>query len=273
MKILQLLIFLFSTHAWTAENCSTWSDYQKSFKMSKYKPHRIDALAPHGMFIVIHGLNNTSDSMRPLQNALANLGYSSVAMALKGHRGDVEEMGAIKQEDWTSDLNNLYCVLKKEKVPLYGLGYSLGALLLVLHDKKFEKTVFLSPAFSIKPFLYFFSPLSHLYGSLMIPSRNVKEYRAHSSTSLSMYRALFDLYSSFQWNKLKESILFINPDDELLDSNDLVKSAKKYNIKYVLIRPQNVTTSKLYHHLIVDKASMGKQWEHFLKSLRHFLAK
>ncbi len=273
MKIITFIIFysFFSSQVWAISKCPPWEEYQNYFKNAKYRPYRIDALKAKGIFIIAHGLNNTSDSMRPLQIELAKLGYSSVSLSLKGHRGIKKEMGSVRLKDWTSDLDRLYCGLKKETDSIYGLGYSMGALLLVHHQRFYKKLVFLSPAFKIKPLFYFLSPLSYLYGEIMIPSRNVKEYRSHSSTSLSMYRALFDLYSTFSWSEVKNAFLFINPKDELLDIESIIHSSKKLNIDYKIIRPTKVTTSKIYNHLIVDAASMGSEWQLFKKTLGDFL--
>src|SRR6056300_648625 len=89
MKIITFIIFysFFSSQVWAISKCPPWEEYQNYFKNAKYRPYRIDALKAKGIFIIAHGLNNTSDSMRPLQIELAKLGYSSVSLSLKGHRG------------------------------------------------------------------------------------------------------------------------------------------------------------------------------------------
>ena len=201
----------------------------------------------------------------------------------------IKDMKNISENDWNKDLEKFFCYSKNEAItkgiPLHGLGYSLGALLLTNLIKKnetphkFEKLLFFAPAIKIHGFLNLFRPLTYLSDSFMVPSRSVKEYIAEKGTSLSAYRSFFKSQSEVDWKGIQENfpqtLVLMDPNDELIDYEGLnkkINNAPLPKLKMETINTKGSTTSKKYAHLIIDNKCMAdKEWERVSQLIQNFL--
>lgn len=271
LRTLLLALFTLFGQSTYANSCTNWEEYLQEFKNDLNRPHLVKVKSPRAFMILVHGLNNKASSYGPIQELLKKEGISSLALTLKGHRSKKDSKELLTAADWEMDLDLALCLAKKEKLPLYGLGYSLGGLLIMNRDYEFEKMIFLSPAFEIRWYLKLFSYLTFLPDSWRIPSRNVKEYRSSPSISISHYKAIFKLVEDFYWRDLSRALFFVHPNDELLNTKNIAENARKHHANVFEVEPKEVTTSREFHHLLLDPASFGNQWIFFQNQVQNFL--
>jgi esterase/lipase len=252
---------------------------------------------PRGVVMVVHGLNvrpskmGTPSSEGTLVKLLFDNGYHVYRVTLKGHNGPVENMQEVTQADWLHDAYSQYCeakaIAEKERLPLYLLGFSLGALVYeVLMSEtmaspvQFEKTILFSLAVAIKPAaktILWMQPFTN-DGSI-IRSVSPKEYRAQPGASMAAYKAIFNMEEllcavSFR-NCNVNTIVFIDKNDEMISAALLHKRINKYNLTnwsvYELTNVGAVIKPRYHHLLIDDKCVSEATWQSISKTILKFL--
>ena len=228
-----------------------------------------------GVILLAHGLNLRPSKMNTLAHSFSSHGYHILRLSLSGHRGNINEMKLVSRNIWLSEMKAHYCLaLEKSQqlgLPLYFIGYSLGAAVLLdllkSRDLKnnFQKIITIAPAIRVHwytrlpKFLAFFSK------KIVIPSLNNEQYRMHKGTTTAAYEALHDIIDKFEYphgKKLQVPIMVvIDPKDELVSLSKIQSMIKKNDLAHWEIVEVNNDASllaKKYHHLIIDPPTLGK---------------
>ena len=150
--------------------------------------------------LVIHGLNNTPEMMRPIANRLERLGIGCTLCRLTGHWEQNNRLKLLKQatpETWLKDVEQQYLKMA-EKYPnndFILVGFSMGALLGILLAQSgkasFQKSLLFAPALYLRWWSYLPALLTPF--ALNLPSATPRSMRANSGTPVSAYNALFAL--------------------------------------------------------------------------------
>jgi len=229
--------------------------------------------------IVVHGLNNSPLAMNEIAEFLQKHAIKTLRVTLPGHGGNLEAMKKATREDWLETLFVNYCVAKKEaslkNLPLYFVGYSLGALVgldlvnsSLYLNVNFSASVLFAPAIAPKPMASLFWLLSP-FPNLVIPSFNVEEFRANRGTAVRAYNELFRSLEVTLKSGLKNSVepttIFISKDDEMVSFDELKKMVEdnpSLNWKIVEINTRDKQNTKFANHLIITNQAMSKEsWD------------
>lgn len=79
--------------------------------------------------LVSHGFTGSTQSMRPLAEALAEAGYTVCLPRLKGHGTHYEDMERTSRHDWKESVEEGYRWLKERCGTIYMAGLSMGGTL------------------------------------------------------------------------------------------------------------------------------------------------
>jgi len=243
----------------------------------------------NGVALVIHGLNLQPDKMGPIISHLNTSGIDVLNLSLRGHgenyapgedmdssRARLDTFKTVSYKQWTDEAYRAYRHVRKRsderKVPLFFIGYSLGALLggdllATYPDVHFDRMVLFAPAFNcaICTGLKILVP----FPRLVIPSFSSKSYRANRGTPMAGYIALFNAIEHFKQNvslKLNvPTIIFIDKRDEFVSYRRLkrmVETNKLDHWKIHFLQKGKIGVQESLHHLIIDERSLGKEgWD------------
>jgi len=251
---------------------------------------------PKAVAIIIHGLNMRPNKMDDLSEYFHQKNIAVLQVALRGHIKSIDqekEWANLQSTDWSKEAFVTYCqamqTAQKKDLPLYLVGYSLGGALLsdllLRHPQNFyakTKQILLAPAISL-PWYTSLIKISRLFGSkAIIPSFNIESYKAFRGTSVSGYNALFDITDHFE-NATSENyksldiptLVLMDPKDELVSFrgiNKIISKNKLSNWKLETIDNNSSQLPGKYHHLIVDKESLGIDgWQRLTKLMDSFI--
>lgn len=240
--------------------------------------HPMDqSLKRESVAILVPGLNLKLSKL----NSIASLYSAHASEAFIVELKFPAEKDSDVDENWREQVHHALCMVQRRAQSLgvtkiHALGYSLGALsLLDTQNSRYRVTP--TTLTLISPALYerFFPSLIKLidwipFGSL--PSFNLKDYRLRAFTSLETYRELRRRRDHF-FSNLEQvpswpaTIVFMSPDDELLDFEKTKEFSEKRNWSFFKLTPKP-TNERTIHHLIVDPPSMGReQFEFFAQEL------
>lgn len=79
--------------------------------------------------LISHGFTGSTQSMRPLAEALAEAGYTVCLPRLKGHGTHYEDMERTTRHDWIESVEEGYRWLKERCTTIYMTGLSMGGTL------------------------------------------------------------------------------------------------------------------------------------------------
>lgn len=79
--------------------------------------------------LISHGFTGSTQSMRPLAEALAEAGYTVCLPRLKGHGTHYEDMERTSRHDWIESVEEGYRWLKERCETIYMAGLSMGGTL------------------------------------------------------------------------------------------------------------------------------------------------
>jgi esterase/lipase len=236
-----------------------------------------------GIAFIFHGLNAKPSVMDSLANFLNKEGIHVLRGSLTGHFGNLE--APVSRDIWLNDLEKTYLEAlqksKELKVPLYFVGYSLGALLfldLVSNSQEkilVDKMILFSPAISIAGYLRFFSFIFYLPGRLKLPSRNLPEYRSDDYTSFAAYDALWKSYGRINWDKITppKALIIMDSKDELVSFGGVERIVKKIpGWELFEVDTSGSRNSRQYHHLTFnEKCYAIGVWNNIEKKMENFL--
>lgn len=263
------------------------------FPMSEQEQSRwFEAEEPkRGVVAVVHGLNMRPSKMDALAKVLQESHVDVLRVALTGHRGDREALKTVTRMQWLDDIREAYAQVeeraREHAVSHAFVGYSIGGLLLedLMNETqgrvKPEKVVLLAPGIAFGMQMYFLRFLECLraFPSLIIPSANLKNYRANTSLPVAAYNALFDSYRHLHARKFVHSnvptLFILDPKDEFVSASGVQKVVDRFHLdQWVLMHIHN-EQSKLrrrYHHLITDSDAVGEeQWKAMVTRIREHL--
>ncbi|MCO6476526.1 MAG: hypothetical protein J5I94_07885 [Phaeodactylibacter sp.] len=152
-------------------------------------------------------------------------------------------------------------------VPLYFLGFSLGALV-AQHamsssggEVRFDKQVLLAPALALRSRSYLLKAAFFLPEHWLLPSKTPEAYRANRGTSIRAYKALFRQQKAVRKGRFRRlnipTLVIIDPRDELISLSKLKKYIARFGLDNYRILELDPKGAAGYHHLIVDERSMG----------------
>lgn len=245
---------------------------------------------PRAVAIVVHGLNTLPAKMAALENTLQKDDVDVLRVTLSGHNGNPEVFKLVSSTRWKSDLARGYQVAKARAaqlgVPLYYLGFSLGGLIGMdflndpAEDAHFDRIVLIAPALAVNGVSRWVKALN-LFGNVMVPSANVREYRANKEgTPLAAYNALFESLAVIENADFRRAqvptLVFLDKRDEMVSASGIEDLIQKRNLRewrtsYIYNTKSLLESS--FHHLMIDELSMGKEnWklmkEQILEHLR-----
>lgn len=228
--------------------------------------------------ILLHGLNLRPQKMDDWSRVLSAHGAQVIRFALYGHTGDYQHMQKVTADAWRSQFQEAIRIARsraeEDKVPLYFIGFSLGALVGLEWQSKqepgqsgFQKMVLIAPALSIPWYSRTAVNLLSIFGrGFMLPSRSPEDYRANKGTSIAAYQALFALKASLERNKYRNAnvstLVLIDREDELVDSRGIRKIIEEFRLsKWILEMVDNRFAYDNYgfRHLMVDEDAVGKE--------------
>jgi esterase/lipase len=236
---------------------------------------------------VAHGLNVKPSAMRSLTDWFNSQGCDSILVKFSGHYEDPFNNSDMSAEAWRQDMVNGYeaatSLARQHNMPLFFLGYSLGALLgmdLVLstgNDNAIVKQVLLAPAIAIRNTASILK-LLFWWNSLSLPSFTPAKYRANKKLSIIAYKSMFSIEAGISHSNRQTSI----PTLAVIDNMDELISTKKLDTfldrfiggHYELLSLDTEMKNREggYHHLIINKETMGEvNWRLFTEKMKSFL--
>lgn len=231
---------------------------------------------PKAVVLMLHGLNLKPARMDGWAQLLSAHGAKVMRFALHGHAGPQKLMTEVKAQIWREQfdkaIQEAFAQAQKLQVPLYFVGFSLGALvalewLSAQPETKLyiNKMLLIAPAIATPWYSQAAANILSIFSkSLSLPSRSPKQYRANKGTTVAAYEALFTLKKSLEEAGFKNANL---PTLVLIDKHDeLVPSARVKNIiadhslgRWQLSIVDNHFAQENYgfRHLMVDQESVG----------------
>ena len=223
--------------------------------------------------------------MLPLIQWLNGRGSEVYLLQLAGHRPGSADPAQVTAELWRQEIKTVYglarAAAESEGLPLYFLGYSLGALLaqsvlaLPAEAPPFERQVLLAPALSLRRRTGLLRWLCGFQLNLLLPSFTPVTYRANKSLPLSIYRILFAEVDRLQNKNLQQlnvpTLVIMDAKDELVSSRGLRRLIEKQGLnKYRLLLLAG--RRQRFRHLILDRETMGAEnWAKATAAMEVFL--
>ncbi len=219
-----------------------------------------------GIVLIAHGLNLNPDKMETLGNYYKSQSISPLYIKLTGHTKETN-WKSVSKERWIKDfyipLCQAYLSSKELKVPLYGLGFSLGAELIQHSIEKFKapfkSVTYIAPAFKTRWYTSFITLLFKVGFTFNLPSGNFVEYRAKSSTGLLAYKSMWEINKDLTFRDEVPKTILMDMRDELIDfysTRDLCKKWK--NCTFVELKSKPTRNEKSIYHLAIDPSTLGQ---------------
>lgn len=253
--VTHLLIFFSTTLQANCNQLPSRTIYSKSFN---------DTRRP--LAILVHGLNLLPSKMNELAIFSEQIGFAPIVISLMGHdQAEKENWDKLESLDWQDQMKELGSWLKSCSRPWVSISQSTGSTMLFwMQQNKLSPPAIANISFA--PALFTKYPLAPLaffakfFPTFKIESRNLEDYRVHSYTTLSTYRALHESSQNFlkgdQTFLSNKLLLIISNDDELLDVNDTEAWARNLKAKVLKIVPKP-SDERAIHHLLIDEARAG----------------
>jgi alpha-beta hydrolase superfamily lysophospholipase len=234
-------------------------------------------------------MNHEAATLQPLRSELIRLELAACQLRLSGHTRNSEDNYRVSAELWAAEVNEAVRKFESQypELPRIGLGYSIGAALLlqqaITHPETgFSKFVLLAPALALgsKSILLEFLTPFRIF-DLSLPSAAPKEYRVSDSTPLAMYRAALDTVSTLDDLEAHSilsnipALIFVSKNDEVVDYegiHDWIKDRNLDKWQIETLHP-NPTLPSSFNHLIIDQQTLGdEEWQRLLKAIEAFLS-
>lgn len=239
--------------------------------------------------LVVHGLNVKPAAMEPLITWLTHQGSAVYLVQLSGHYESGTPIKEVTPALWQEEMSAGYHKAKQATadngVPLYFLGYSLGALLgqtmIILQQESacFDRQVLLAPATAIRTRSYLLRLLFFLGKQWMLPSFTPEAYRANKALPLHIYQCLFAEEKKLLKGMCSQldipTLIILDPKDELISYQKLQRLIKQYKLtqsKVLALHHHLEGRAGRYHHLILNEETMGAtNWQLATNAMQQFL--
>ncbi|TKK70149.1 alpha/beta hydrolase [Ilyomonas limi] len=246
-------------------------------------------LSRKAITLVAHGLNMKPAGMLAIIQWLNEQGSDVYLVKLSGHHEQSIHIKHVTPTMWEEEMLHVYTIAKaasiQHNMPLFFVGYSLGALLgqaMILSLKRtnvFDKQILIAPATAVRNRSYVLKLFSFAYKKMMLPSFTPSPYRVHNFLPLTVFEVLFRNERTIveaQFNTLNiPTLIFIDPKDELISYKKLVKFSRIFqltNHEIIALDSNLKKRNAHYHHLVVSEGTMGKQnWEMVTQKMIAFL--
>lgn len=244
-----------------------------------------------GVAVVIHGLNTSPLRMKGIIDLLNEDGILVERVALSGHRGDMDEFQGVCRDAWLEDTREAYIAARKtadeKNLPLYFVGYSLGALInadLMSSSEagaiRYDKMILFAPALATRWYTRLILAGGTLGSRYVAPSGAPISYRAYGGTPMSAYNSLFESKAAVRGTEFRNlnipTLVFLDPEDELISPNSLENVLRKFKLtQWKLEYVDNSESAVLphFHHLIIDEESVGQgEWVRVKRLIKQHLA-
>lgn len=249
-----------------------------------------------GVALVVHGLNLKPEKMETVILQLNRAGIEALNVSLHGHgdnyvHRDREDPKEARLDSfrtatyglWSSEVRRAYLKVRERgdrgKVPVFLVGYSLGALLgcdLLVSDADvhFDRMVLFAPALNAMIEPYILKALMP-FPNIVIDSLSPETYRSNDGTPMAGYKAFFEALDHFQKHIRATlnipTIVFMDREDEFISSERLQEMIDRNHLDRwrVSAVQKALPEAGLYaHHLLIDEASMGKEaWARMRKMI------
>ena len=247
------------------------------------------SLSRKAIALVAHGLNMKPAGMLAITQWLNEQGLDVYLVKLSGHHEQSIHIKHITSTMWEEEMLQVYTIAKtasvQQAVPLFFVGYSLGALLgqamqlLLKEEQVFDKQILIAPATAVRKRSYVLKLFSFIHKKIMLPSFTPSPYRANNFLPLTAFEVLFKSERNIveaQFKKMNiPTLIFIDPKDELISYKKLVQLLHLFhlsNYEIVTLDSNLKVRQAHYHHLIVSEGTMGKQnWEMATQKMTAFL--
>lgn len=244
---------------------------------------------PKAVVILLHGLNLKPGRMDDWASVLQSRGAHIIRFALYGHTGDRGHMAKATADIWRAQFDEAlevaHDVANKRHIPIYFVGFSLGALVgleaLARHKAHlFEKMVLIAPALSAPWYSRAAINSLAIFGrGFMLPSRSPEGYRANKGTTIAAYQSLFELKDALLASGLKyaniDTLVLIDRHDELVNSKNIrniIWDFKLNHWRLEIVDNRYAYDNYGFRHLMVDKESVGsKLWASLSQMLTEHL--
>jgi esterase/lipase len=228
--------------------------------------------------LLIHGLNNTSESFIPLQQKLNSLDMECVLIKLPGHGINRYEATSLELAMQTFD-ESLRPHIKSD---YFVVAFSQGALYFQLWlDKQTEnrpqKQVLIAPALSIRFFTVAEKLIKSVPRMICIPSQTPKQFRRYPFLFGWEYKTLFSGAREYKGIKKKmpiPTLVLIDPKDEVIDANSLKKEMDENKVELIYFsRPYLKGKRPGKHHILFHPDYFAESdWEKIIKTIDDFLS-
>ncbi len=185
----------------------------------------------YGVVIVAHGLNNKPEVMDGLVSVLQAEGFHCWKVDLH-RKPDKRAAPEDIINSWMNTLTNVHgeVAAKYGSLPIFGLGYSLGALatlnFLEVCPATLQRMVLIAPPVALTrgaSLVRILTPLAR-WGTVL-PSAAPRKYRARWGTPLSEYAAMLKLSDSMQTLSRKAKLRAIPTEILIVSDDELVSYA------------------------------------------------
>ena len=235
-----------------------------------------------GAVVMIHGMNNTPESMAAFTGQLTRLGYAVLQVRLSGHDPERGQRHGATRARWLEEVGAGFEQAKARypKGPIIGFGYSLGGALAISWVDAggvCDALVLIAPGVRLRPVVQLIRPLARLSGvGLTLPSLTPAKYRAFRFTSLDTYAAMFETVDALDQLARPDhvggvpTLVLADPDDELVDVPWTAAWITEQGLSSWRFRELR---SKPLHHVILDAESAGPSaWRDLQVQVTAFLA-
>jgi len=281
-----------------AQNNST-TDFPKNHSIHWH--YSKNAAETRGVALVIHGLNLRPAKMDSIITRLTEIGIDALNLSLQGHGENyfhddqndsagarLQSFKKVSYKLWIEETCYAYGVAKhrsdQQNVPLFLVGFSLGALLgadllATAPEVEFDKMVLFAPALKMHLRNYVIRVLSPFPG-LSIPSLMLGSYQSNASTPMAAYNALFQSLNHFEEKAGPQlnipTLVFIDKNDELVSYSRLKKMVANEGLdqwRFYMVQKEPTQRSTKIYHLIIDAPSTGENvWEDMMDAMaKHLL--
>jgi esterase/lipase len=246
-----------------------------------------DTHTPRAVVLLIHGLNQKPSMWKDMVLFLNHLGAHVYRLTLKGHGGGpFQDMASVTADAWRQNVIDACKDMEShfKDTPKILVGYSNGALVgldyeLAQGHSYFKKQILFAPALALHSYTSLVRPLTYIASYL--PSGSPASYRANmKGTAMAAYRAMFDLLDKMDSTQdfaaiNTNTLVFINPDDELVDFDGLVTLTETRDLDNWVLAPVVNQKSRVkpgVRHLIIDSASLGHEaWDDVTSLMAEFI--
>lgn len=240
-----------------------------------------------GVALVVHGLNMNPERMQSIIAELNAAGIDVLNLSLRGHGNNYLPSHGLSDDEarlvsfqtvtyrlWMNEMYTAYLKVReraiRKNVPVYFIGYSLGALmgcdlLLSEPDAAFDRMILFAPALRITADSYLLKALAP-FPNVVIDSLSPAYYRSNKGTPVAAYNALFDAVGHFDRTanaKLdKPTLIFIDEKDEFVPFSKLTDMIRQQNLEHWqihLVRKDKNISEDISYHLIIDRGCVGKE--------------